>query len=154
MKNEHSTAIPAEVLSAAQQKINEAIGLLVPYIITLTPEERRDRLKMGDKTLAFCEKALDYALSNPALVPSYLELNEFKTDMTDATGLRTLDMTLQQLESGVSDTVMVSGSEAYSQALIFYNSVKQAAKQNVPGAKVVFEELQKRYPRRPAKKNE
>jgi hypothetical protein len=29
--------------------------------------------------------------------------------------------------------------------LSFYNSVKQAARDNVPGAKVLFEELKKRF---------
>jgi hypothetical protein len=30
--------------------------------------------------------------------------------------------------------------------LIFYNSVKAAAAQDVPGAKAVYEELKQRYP--------
>jgi hypothetical protein len=40
---------------------------------------------------------------------------------------------------------MTSGSEAYQAALVFYNSVKMAARQDIPGAKAVYEELRKRF---------
>jgi hypothetical protein len=41
---------------------------------------------------------------------------------------------------------MVAGSEAYQSSLIFYNSVKMAARQDIPGAKAIYEELKKRFP--------
>jgi hypothetical protein len=40
---------------------------------------------------------------------------------------------------------MMAGSEAYVSALSYYNSVKTAAKMNVPGAKIIFEDLSKRF---------
>jgi len=43
------------------------------------------------------------------------------------------------------DTEMLSGSEAYVAALTYYNSVKQAAKMNVPSAKAIYEDLRKRF---------
>jgi GrpB-like predicted nucleotidyltransferase (UPF0157 family) len=46
----------------------------------------------------------------------------------------------------VDDTTMVAGSEAYQFALIFYNSVKMAARQDIPGAKAIYEDLKKRFP--------
>jgi hypothetical protein len=39
---------------------------------------------MGDKTLSFVEKALDYAHQYPALCPLYLNVAEFDVDMIDA----------------------------------------------------------------------
>jgi hypothetical protein len=41
---------------------------------------------------------------------------------------------------------MVAGSEACQAALVFYNSVKMAVRQDVPGAKVIYEKLKKRFP--------
>jgi len=154
MKDEHSTAIPADILAAAQAKIDEVTDSLKPFIINLTPEERHERLKLGDKTLAFVEKSHTYAQANPTLVPPYLDMDMFNIDMQDATGLRALEMSIQQLATGINDTVMVSGGEAYNQSLVFYNIVKQAAKQNIPGAKAIYEDLQKRFSGRPAKKKE
>jgi hypothetical protein len=43
---------------------------------------------------------------------------------------------------------MVAGSEAYQTALLFYNSVKTAAAQDIPGAKEIYEELKARFPSR------
>ncbi|MDR0420358.1 MAG: hypothetical protein LBH30_02760 [Prevotellaceae bacterium] len=88
MENKHVTPIPPEVLAQAQKKINEAIELLAPYMLPLTPTERRNLPKMGDKTLSFVEKAHEYSHHYPALCPSYINIEEFDTDVTDATGLR------------------------------------------------------------------
>jgi hypothetical protein len=49
---------------------------------------------------------------------------------------------------------MVAGSEAYQSALIFYYSVKMAARQDSPGAKAVYEEVKKRCPGGKRKKSD
>jgi hypothetical protein len=50
------------------------------------------------------------------------------------------------LSDGIDDTVMVAGSEAYQAALVFYNAVKAAAAQDIPGAKEVYSDLKARFP--------
>ena len=72
----------------------------------------------------------------------------FGVDMEDATGLRSLEITVRQLLQGVGDTVMLSGSEAYNEALIYYNAVKRAASEDIPGAKAEYEEMKNRFPGR------
>ena len=57
MTNSHTQSIPQNVLDEVKQKISESIALLNPYIVSLTPEERSDLAKLGDKTLAFVEKS-------------------------------------------------------------------------------------------------
>jgi hypothetical protein len=157
-RNDHSQAIPAEVLQTAQQKLNEVSALLSPYLLTLTPSERQELLVMGDKTLGFVEKAIEFARQNPTLAPSFLNIADFEIDMSDATGLRTLQNTAKQVLQGIDDTVIVAGSEAFHAALAFYNSVKYAALQDIYGAKAVYEELRKRFPgsrrKRPASDTE
>jgi hypothetical protein len=144
--NQHVQAIPSTVLTQAQTKVDEAIALLAPYVLALTPTERREMPKMGEKTIGFVEKAYDFARQNPALVPPYLDLDAFGIDFGDAHGLWTLLNTVQQLEENIDDTEMAAGSEAYQAALVFYNSVKVAAAQDVSGAKAVYEELKIRFP--------
>jgi hypothetical protein len=65
---------------------------------------------MSEKTIAFVEKAYDFARQNPALVPPYLEVAAF----ADAHGLWTLRNTVQQLEEGIGETEMAAGSERSS----------------------------------------
>jgi hypothetical protein len=46
----------------------------------------------------------------------------------------------------VEDTIMVAGSEAYHAALAVYHNVQTAAKQDIPGAKAIYEDLKNRFP--------
>jgi hypothetical protein len=71
---------------------------------------------------------------------------QFDTDMADATGLRVLNTSARQLADNIDDTAMVAGSESYQASLVFYNAVKVAAAQNVPGAKEVYSDLKNRFP--------
>jgi hypothetical protein len=109
---------------------------------------------MGNKTLSFVEKALEYARRYPQLCPSYLNIKDFDIDMADAIGLRTVHISARQLFDNIDDTVMIAGSEAYKAALIFYNAVKAAAEQNIPGAKEIYSELKARFPRMKHKQEE
>jgi hypothetical protein len=157
MEKSNLKAIPEQDLAMALEKINEVVTLLEPYIINLTPMERKSLFKMGDKSLAFNEKAFEYAKSNPSYAPVYMDMVKYEADMYGATSVRTLLLTVKQLEQGLSDTVMVSGGEAFNQSLIFYNAVKQAARQDVPGAKAIYSELRVRFPgsrTRPKEKTE
>jgi hypothetical protein len=144
--NKHAQAIPQEVLTQAQTKINEVATLLAPYFVALTPAERHELPKMGEKTISFVEKSYDFAKQNPNLVPPYLDIAAFGVDFGDAHGLWTLVNSIRQLEENAGDTEMTAGSEAYQAALVFYKSVKMAAAQDVPGAKAVYEELKTRFP--------
>jgi hypothetical protein len=67
-------------------------------------------------------------------------------DFADAHGLWTILNTVQELEQVLGDTELVAGSEAYQAALVFYHSAKTAATQDVPGGKVVYDELKTRFP--------
>jgi hypothetical protein len=115
-------------------------------MLALTPAERRELPKMGEKTIGFVEKAYDFARQNPNLVPPCLDLDAFGVDFSDAHGLWTLLNSVQQLEETIDDTEMTAGSEACQAALVFYKSVKMAAAQDIPGAKAIYGELTTRFP--------
>jgi hypothetical protein len=146
MENKHAIFIPADILAQVQNLVKQANALLLPYVTSLTPAERRTMAKMGEKTLSFVEKAHEFATQNTNLVPPFLDMAAFDTDFADAHNLWTVLLASQQLHENLDDTTMVAGGEAYQAALIFYNSVKMAARQDIPGAKAVYEELKKRFP--------
>jgi len=145
--NKHNHAVPADVLAQAQTKVDELRDLLAPYMLALTPAERHELPKMGPKTIGFVKKAYDFARQNPKLVPNYLDMDVYGIDCEDAHGLWTLVNSIRQVEQNAADTEMAAGSEAYQASLVFYNSVKAAMGQNIPGAKAVFQELKTRFPR-------
>ncbi|MDR3309061.1 MAG: hypothetical protein LBS80_03820 [Tannerella sp.] len=146
MANRHLQLIPTKDIYAVRDLLIQARSLLAAYVTPLTPAERRAMIKMGAKTLSFVEKAHEFAHANPILCPPYLDMAGFDIDFADASGLWDVIVSSQQLHELLDDTGMLAGSEAYQAALVFYNSVKVAARQNVPGAKAVYEELKKRFP--------
>jgi hypothetical protein len=147
MKNDkHTTAIPEATITQVHGQISAVIQQLAPYTVALTPHERQTMLKMGDKSLAFVEKAHDYAVDNPPLTPSYLDMATFDVDFADAHGLWNVLTLVKQLEEAIEDTIMTAGSEAFHAALAFYHNVQAAAKDDIPGAKAIFEDLKTRFP--------
>lgn len=148
--------ISSEISDAMLTEINEKLNALSTsmasvLIFNLTGDERQGLRTMGDKSLAFVEKALEYADKNPALVPAYLDLFEGKKDFTLSRHLLGILQQLNTLQRAVEDTMMVTGSEAIDAASVFYNSVKGASRVNVPGSEAIYNDLQKRFPGRPKK---
>lgn len=152
MTNNHNQSIPADVLESAKTKMNEALTLLKPYMVTLTPTERADMLKMGDKSTSFVQKAFEYSKSNPEFAPGYLNLGEFEIDFSDSQNLISPLNIIAQLSNAIDDTKMMAGSEAYQAALLYYGGVQKAVDMNVPGAKAIFDELKNRFPSKAKRK--
>ncbi|MDD2994933.1 MAG: hypothetical protein PHP99_01805 [Paludibacter sp.] len=146
MENKHNQNIPEEVLTQVTTKLNEILTLVKPYAITLTPEERKSMLKMGDKSNSFVEKALEYTRTNPEFVPAYMNVAEFETDFVETKNLIGVMSLATQVSNSIDDTQLAAGSEAYHAALYYYGNVQQSAAVNVPGAKAIYDELKKRFP--------
>src|SRR4051812_20400578 len=101
---------------------------------------------MGDKTLAFVKKSLEYANSYPNLIPAFLNVAEGQKDYALSRDLYTIFQKINALNRALEDTVMVAGSEAYEAARIFYKSVQNAAQSNVSGSSAIYEDLKTRFP--------
>jgi len=147
MENRISIAINDEAIANITAAIT-TIEQNLPKLINLTVDERKSLPKMGDRTLAFVSKALEYTKQNSQIVPNFMEVAEFEKDVTAVTALSKVLIPLQQLTEKLDDTTMLAGSEAYSAALVFYSAVKGAAKAGVPGMKTVYDDLQVRFPGR------
>ncbi len=148
-KNQISAVVTNEQAATILEQINaidEALKNVL--VINLTAEDRTKMLKMGNKTLAFVQKTLDYAEQNELLRPSFLDLSEAKKDYDLAAILMTLRQRLSVLIRAIEDAEMVAGGEAYNAALIFYNSVKGAARSNIAGSQVIEDDLRQRFPRK------
>lgn len=150
-ENNINIEIPAEDLKKMLEAVNTLKTLTEKYLIALTPTERKGKLKMGDKSIPFVEKVLEYTKSNPKFIAEFMDVKALENDFKAVLELSNLLRPIDQLASGFNDTILLAGGEALSNALIYYNTVKQAAKNNVPGAKVIYEDLKKRYEKTKAK---
>ena len=149
MPNQITAAIPAKALAEALDHLKQARAVLEPYLHPLTPDERQGIVKMGDKTMGFMTKLLDYATNSPAFVPPFISYLEMKQDVDVATGLLPLDQYVGQLALDLSSTIMVAGAEGMGQALPVYKNIKFLAEQKQPGAQAAYDDLSQRFPGRP-----
>jgi hypothetical protein len=102
---------------------------------------------MGNKTFSFVQKSLEYCRQNPELVPQFLNVADFEVDLDGFETVRSLSQPLVQITDGLADTMTLSGSEAYTAALIFYSAVKNTAKSKVPKAETICDDLSAYFPR-------
>ncbi|AUB39497.1 Methyl-accepting chemotaxis protein [Nostoc flagelliforme CCNUN1] len=127
-------------IKAALQTVQKKL----PFLITLSTEERRKLVKMGDKSLAFVNNSVTAAQSNREILPATFEVEELVRDYQLATALTELLISVQQLAEQVDDTLMAVGSEAMTSSLTVYDYVKTASKKT-PGLKTVAEQLGERF---------
>lgn len=147
-----SLNIPANELSAIQAALEVLTDTLLPHLRILNAEQRQELPKMGNKTLAFVQKSLEYARRNPELVPRFIDQTEFETDYAATETLRGMAQKMQPLCDAIADSMMLCGSEAYQAALLFYRSVRTAAAaQATPHAASIYEDLSSRFPGAPTK---
>ena len=146
MPNEFHFDIPAKVLTDVQQHLDAIKTALAPYLLSLTPDERKTMLRMADKTVAFVTKTTDYATGTPAFVPPFVDLAELKQDTAGMAALTPLRQQCEQLALDLDSTVMIAGSEAYGNALTVYGNIKFLAKNNQPGAQAAYDDLSVRFP--------
>ena len=138
-----------DLAAAKLQRIQDALDVLKtelgPVLISLTPAERKSMPRMGDKTVAFVQKAADYATTTPAFVPPFVRLDELKQDAAGVAALLPILRQLQQLALDTDSTAMVAGSEAYVNALTIYQNIKFLAENKQPGAQAAFDDLKARF---------
>jgi hypothetical protein len=149
-QNQISVSITVTALNEALASI-DAINTKLPFLLSLTTAERKEMAKMGDKTLAFVTKALEYAQADAANLPPYITLAEFAKDVKAVQDLMKVLRPLQKVAESVEDTAMLAGSEAYQAALAYYNFQKGAMKAGQTGAKTIVQDLSARFPGRPRK---
>jgi hypothetical protein len=138
-----SATLTAEKLKEIKSAI-ASIQANMPFLISLTTDERRKRFKMGDKSLAFVSNSLNVTQNNSEIVPASFDVAEFAKDYQLVVALTEVLGLLEQLTEKVDDTLMAVGSESLASSLLVYDYVKTASK-HTPGLKSVADLLGERF---------
>lgn len=150
--NKVSQTYTAAMVQTATTKIGE-IRAAFPGLLTLKPEERAAYLNMGERTVPFVQKALDYAARNAAFVPSFVSVPELTKDFTAAQFLLQVSKQLTELQNAIDDSLLITGSEAYIAALAIYKNIQQSASHGVAGAQEAADDMSTRFPGHKAPKS-
>ena len=123
---------------------------LITNDVALSDAERRRLLGSGVRRYGFIDKVSDIGSDNPEFTPPFLNFETLKDLIRHIETVRNLAATLQQLVQANSELLLTMGDEAFRMALLYYNSVRDAARLRVPGAKPIFQALELffRRPRR------
>jgi hypothetical protein len=123
--------ISSTLSQADRQAVLAAVNTIrekLPFLIDLSPEERRSLLRMGDKSRGFVAQALEVATLNPDILPRSFDVDEMRKDVELLAALSPVMASLSQLSELVEDTHMAVGSEAYASALLVYQYARAAGK--------------------------
>ena len=152
--NRISIEIPNDVIEKATENVSNAVKILAPFLQGLSNDERRDLFKMGDKTYPTVQKIKSYLDTNPEFAPNYMQVEEFKKDEALVSVLLPLLNIARQLTTNIDDTCMLAGSEAISEGMFYYGSVRDAANKGIPAAKPIYEDLKQRFAKKSKRKTE
>ena len=97
-------------------------------LIALTPDERLELVKMGDKSRAFCDKALEVAGQHAGLMPRDFDIEAFRQDHLALTALRPRLARMAYLMQRMEDTERALSSDVMAASLEVYGVLKVAGK--------------------------
>jgi len=127
-------SIDSNVVEQVIAKLRECETLLAEYIKTLTPAERQRLISVRVKGLGFLEAVLGSMQLNPSLVPQWLDPNVLADRIVNYTLIHSMFTVDDGLQKIISDMDLIAANDAYTEALKYYNILRDEAKAKNPDA--------------------
>lgn len=92
--------ISASLSQADRQAVLDALNTVrqkLPFLVDLSPDERRSLPRMGDKSRGFVSQALEVAEQNPDILPRSFDVAEMRRDVELLAALSPVLAALSQL---------------------------------------------------------
>jgi len=112
---------------------------------SLRPSDRQKLLILGRKTTQFVQRTIEMTQQNPEMIPAYIDRELMDSNYQVYNQMLQISTVVDQLKRRIEDRMLVSGSESYTASLSCYKSIKNASKDNVPGAEPVYAVLKTRF---------
>lgn len=119
--------LTTDALGAIDAALTALETSLAP-LVALTPDQRQQLVKMGDKSEAFCRQAGHVFAENPGILPGSFDLPGYQRDFATLDALRPRLLRLGKLYQRAQDTDMALGSDLMTNALQGYAFLKVAGK--------------------------
>ena len=124
----------------------QTIRTKLPFLLSITNQERQEMAKLGDKSVGFDEKCAAYIASNPEFLPGFVATAEVSKDRALRAQFMQFWPNLQTLHEAVDDTLMIVNSELWLADLAYYQTVREAARRGRAGADTIYNDLRARFP--------
>jgi len=144
----NNTDVPKTII----EMLNHDFGAIKEMLDNFAQHLRAlDRMRLngvGIKKMGFIDRAYELALENGEFLPHYLTLDKFGKDIQYFMDFRSLTDLVTQIREQLWNITIQSADIAYTDALEFYSSVREAPRvaanksimqmANMPSAKVKF----------------
>ena len=140
----NSVLIDKDDLQAAAIQVEKALHKIqeVSSETALSDSERRRMLGSGVRRYGFIDKVSDVADANADFMPPFFNILDLKALLRQLEEQRNINSLLRQMLRMNTDNLLITGDEAFRLALMYYNSVREAARRRVPGAESILRMLQ------------
>lgn len=116
--------LSAEQWAAVDTALAALKAALEPGLLSLSPDQRKRMVKMGEGSESFCRTAAEVFGRNLGLMPRDFDVEEMRRDLQSHDALKTRMLDLTQLLEKARDTDLALGSDAMAAALEGYAVIK------------------------------
>ena len=138
----------SETLSAADAQkavdLLRQVEKLLPFLITLTPDESRSLRNIGFDGVPFAQAALDAVRANVDFTRRAFDLAEFEKDVALMNALRGIQAVLGPLAQKVQDTYRLAGADVMVTANGVYEDLRKDNGETA-AVQTALQTMKKRY---------
>jgi hypothetical protein len=120
-----------------------AFSVIEEYAANLRPLDRKRLNSIGSRKMGFVEDAYDLAMENTQFLPPFLTAQRFTRDYDYFKRVRSLLEMTDQIRELLWSITIEAADVVYTDALEFYNTVKEAGRRRVDGAESVYRKLER-----------
>jgi hypothetical protein len=135
------------------KKIDDALAIIENVLndkaIGLSPEERQRFGRVADGTEPWLGKVNGHMTQSPKFNPEFIDIPEFTRDLASRVSINSRLARVNNINTLLQDTNVLLGADLYHGSIAYYRNIKLLSKQNVPGAKAIYDDLSMQFPGRP-----
>jgi hypothetical protein len=134
--------IPNDELMMINLFLLNAYDNIEEYAANLRALDRTRLNSIASRKMGFVEDAYDFALKNGEFLPKFLTIERFTRDYDYFKAVRALLELANQIRELLWNVTIEAADVVYTDALEFYQTVKEAARRRVDGADTIYRKLE------------
>ena len=147
LQNLNNAHIAPETSTQVNESISSLETALKPFLVNLTPDERRRYGSISEQNKLLVNKAYDYAKMQPDLTSPDVDWEEFFKDFADRNFFETTIARLQKIIDGLNNAKTLHDFDNYQGALADYAFTQYKVQTAAPGFENKHRELQQFFMR-------
>jgi len=141
-----SAQLNSEAIAEIQQHL-DGIKAKMPFLLSLSAEEKVTLLVLGNVYKPLVDKAGEAVEHYPQILSGTFDINEFKQDFELLKAFETVVRQVRDLATTIEDTNIAIGSDLLSASFEVYGEV-QKHKNSVPGLAALADEMKAFFPKK------